>query len=106
MRIVRTPRYSRDIKKLKAAPEYVKAMEDNVAADPFSGALIQGLRAVRKARFRIANRGKSGGGRAIYYLLLKDRTVIMIAAYAKAVKEDLTPEDRKAILRVLEEVKQ
>jgi len=30
--------------------------------------------------------------------------VIMITAYAKAEKDDLSPDDRKAILRMLEEI--
>jgi hypothetical protein len=106
VRIVRTLRYNRDLKKLKASADDVAAMEQALANNPASGALIQGLRGVRKARFRIANRGKSSGGRAIYYFVLKDQTVIMIAAYAKAEKDELTPDDRKAILRALEEVKQ
>jgi len=103
VRIVRTHRYVKDIKKLKASVEDVDAMERMIAADPFVGTLIQGLKGVRKARFRIGNRGKSGGGRAIYYVMMADDTVLMITAYAKAEKEDLSPDDRKAILRVLEE---
>ncbi len=67
--------------------------------------MIQGLRGVRKVRFRIGNRGKSGGGRAIYYAMTGDGVIVMIAAYAKAEKEELSPDDRKAILRVLEELK-
>jgi hypothetical protein len=106
VRIVRTLRYRRDLKKLKASADDVAAMEQALTNNPLSGALIQGLRDVRKARFRIANRGKSSGGRAIYYFVLSDQTVIMLTAYAKAEKDELTPEDRKVILRVLEEVKQ
>lgn len=67
--------------------------------------MIQGLRGVRKARFRIGNRGKSGGGRAIYYVVISGDAVVMIAAYAKSDKEDLSADDRKAILRILEEFK-
>lgn len=67
--------------------------------------MIQGLRGVRKARFRIGNRGKSSGGRAVYYILTAGGAVVMIAAYAKAEKSDLTPDDRKAILRALEDLK-
>jgi hypothetical protein len=103
MKLVRTARYARDVRKLKASAEDIEEMERHLAAEPLTGALIQGLRGVRKAR--IGNRGKSGGGRAIYYLLMADNTVIMITAYAKAQKADLTPEDRKAILRVLEELR-
>lgn len=104
IKIVRTHRYVKDIKKLKASAEDVDAMERMIATNPAVGALIQGLKGVRKARFRIGNRGKSGGGRAIYYVVMADDTVLMITAYAKAEKEDLSPDDRKAILRVLEEL--
>jgi mRNA-degrading endonuclease RelE of RelBE toxin-antitoxin system len=104
VKIVRTHRYVKDIKKLKASAEDVDAMERMIAANPAVGALIQGLKGVRKARFRIGNRGKSGGGRVIYYVMMADDTVLMITAYAKAEKEDLSPDDRKAILRVLEEL--
>ncbi|HUJ03430.1 MAG TPA: hypothetical protein VLW75_07335 [Rhizomicrobium sp.] len=103
MRIVRTIRYSRDLRKLKASAADVERMERSIAARPESGAVIQGLKGVRKARFRIGNRGKSGGGRAIYYVLMANTTIIMITAYAKAEKNDLSPDDRKAILRLLEE---
>ena len=104
IKIVRTHRYAKDIKKLKASAEDVDAMERMIAADPLAGALIQGLKGVRKVRFRIGNRGKSSGGRAVYYVMMSDDTVLMITAYAKAEKEDLSPDDRKAILRVLEEL--
>ena len=103
IKIVRTHRYVKDIKKLKASAEDVDAMERTIAANPAVGAVIQGLKGVRKARFRIGNRGKSGGGRAIYYLMMAN-AILMITAYAKAEKEDLMPDDRKAILRVLEEL--
>jgi mRNA-degrading endonuclease RelE of RelBE toxin-antitoxin system len=82
----------------------VDAMERMVVADPFAGALIQGLKGVRKARFRIGNRGKSGGGRVIYYIVVANNEVIMLMAYAKAEKHDLSPDDRKGVLRVLEEL--
>ncbi len=104
VKIVRTHCYVRDIKRLKASADDVNAMERMIAADPFVGAVIQGLKGVRKARFRIGNRGKSGGGRAIYYFLIAGNEVIMLMAYAKAEKHDLSPDDRKGVLRVLEEL--
>ncbi len=104
MRLVRTNRYLKDVKKLKASAEDVDAMERTIAANPLAGAAIRGLKGVRKIRFRIADRGKSGGGRAIYFVLLADDTVVMLTAYAKAVKEDLSPDDRRAILSVLKEL--
>jgi hypothetical protein len=63
------------------------------------------LKGVRKVRFRIGDRGKRGGGRAIYYVMLANDAVIMITAYAKAEKEDLSPDDRKVILEIVEALK-
>ena len=102
MKIVRTHFYIRDIKRLKTSAEDIDAMERMVAANPFAGALIQGLKGVRKARFRIGNRGKSSGGRTIYFIVVAGNMVVMLMAYAKAEKHDLSPEDRREVLRILE----
>lgn len=57
---------------------------------------------VRKPRFARPGTGKSGGGRTIYYVALKAAQLWMLAAYAKNEKGDLTPADRRAILRMIE----
>ena len=101
--LIRTTRYLRDIKKLKASAADVQLMERTITASPETGAVIQGLRGVRKARFRIGDRGKSGGGRVIYYIVTANEAILMITAYAKAKKENLSPDDRKSILHALEE---
>ncbi len=79
-------------------------MERMIAANPAVGAVIQGLRGVRKARFRIGNRGKSGGGRVIYYVVTKFEAVAMLMVYAKSEKSDLSPLDRENVLRMLKEI--
>jgi hypothetical protein len=104
MQIVRTKRYLRDLKRLKASIQDVEAMEAEIAAQPEAGVVIRGLKGVRKARFAIGNRGKSGGGRAIYYFAVVETTVFMLAAYSKSEKTDLSADDRKAILSVLEQL--
>ena len=64
--------------------------------------MIRGLRGVRKIRFARPGTGKSGGGRAVYYVALKGGLLAMLTAYPKNEKDDLTPDDRKAILRAIE----
>ena len=66
--------------------------------------MIKGLRGVRKARFPLAGRGKSGGGRVIYYVALKT-AIYMMTAYAKNERDDLSPDQRKAILAAIENLK-
>lgn len=104
MQIIRTSRYKRDLKRLRLTAAEVEAIEKEVATTPAAGDVIPGLGGVRKIRFGMGNRGKSGGGRAIYLLLLDDDTALMLAAYAKNEKADLTPEDRKVIGAIVKEL--
>lgn len=90
MKIVRTSRYLRDLKRLRASAEDVARLEQSIASDPTAGDVIPGLGGIRKLRFGLGNRGKRGGGRAIYFLVLADDVAVMIFAYAKNEQEDLT----------------
>jgi len=104
MKIVRTSRYIRDLKRLRASTEDVVRLEQAIAGDPTAGDVIPGLGGIRKLRFGIGSRGKRGGGRAIYFLMLTDDTAVMIFAYAKNEQEDLTTEQRKAALALVKEL--
>lgn len=102
--IVRTRRFSKDLDRIGASEDDVRRLEDEIAQNPLAGDLIVGLRGLRKLRFRIGNRGKSGGGRAIYYVQVARGVVLLIFAYGKAEQADLTPAQRKAVLALLEEL--
>ncbi|HVV93889.1 MAG TPA: type II toxin-antitoxin system RelE/ParE family toxin [Hyphomicrobiales bacterium] len=104
MRIVRTTSYLRAMRKLGASDADIGDLERIIQSDPSVGDVVVGLRGVRKIRFGFGGRGKRGGGRAIYYALWTEETVFMLLAYAKARKEELTPADRKALLRIIEEL--
>ncbi len=104
MRIVRTRLYLRDMKRIDASAADVARLEAEVVANPTAGDVVVGLRGVRKIRFRIANRGKSGGARAVYVLLFRHGAVAFLTAYAKAEQEDMSPAQRKTVLALLEEI--
>ena len=105
IRIVRTKRYSKDLRRLRLSEAEIAALEFAVANDPLSGDVIPGLEGLRKLRFAMGNRGKRGGGRAIYYLLLSDDVAIMITAYAKSEQADLSPDQKRAVLQMIRELK-
>lgn len=104
MKIVRTRVYERSLKRLGASTEDVARLERSLASNPLVGDVIPGLRGVRKVRFRLGGRGKRGGGRAVYVAMVGDEVVVMLLAYAKGDKSDLTPEDKRVLLRLLEEL--
>jgi hypothetical protein len=69
---------------------------------PKSGDVIQGSKGLRKLRWKLKNKGKSGGIRNIYYYYEEQYTLYMIYVYEKSKTEDLTPKQiemlRKAFL--------
>ncbi len=88
MKVLRTQRYLRDVKKMRLTAAEAALIESTIIENPTAGDAIPGLRGLRKMRFAMANRGKRGGGRAIYFLMVSDGAAIMMFAYAKAMKED------------------
>jgi hypothetical protein len=104
VRFVQTTRYLKDLKRLRASRDDVAEIERAIANNPFTGDVIPGLRGVRKLRFAIGNRGKRGGGRAVYFLMLAEDTAIMLFAYAKNEKEDLSAAEKKSALALISEM--
>ncbi len=104
MQIVRTGLYLRQMKRLGASSTDMERLEAEIALNPQVGDVIPGLMGLRKIRFALGNKGKRGGGRAVYFLMVSDDVAIMIFAYAKSAQEDLTTEQRKAALALLKEM--
>ena len=104
MRIVRTLRYLKDLKRLALTQGEQDALERSIASDPTAGDVVRGLGGIRKLRFAFGGRGKSGGGRAIYFLLMSDDTALLLTAYAKNEKDDLSAKDRKVLQALVKEL--
>jgi hypothetical protein len=83
----------------------MRQIEMTIAAAPAIHPMIKGLRGARKARISRPGMGKSGGGRAIYYLVPAPEILVMLTAYPKSERDDLSPDQRKAILLALGSIK-
>ena len=79
-------------------------LEDALLDDPKAGAVIQGTGGARKLRFEYEGRGKSGSTRVIYVDFEIGKKICGLAAYAKAVKDNLTPAERNAIRKVIQAI--
>ena len=103
MKIVQTKRYLKDLKRLGATADDIDKLELDIARSPEAGDVIPGLEGVRKIRFSIGNKGKRGGRRAIYFLMVSDKLAIMLFDYAKSEKKDLTHDKKKAAAKLIRE---
>jgi hypothetical protein len=102
MRIIRLKPYLRAMKAMGLRDAEMREVELAVAASPESHPVTKGLRGARKARISRPGMGKRGGGRVVYYLAIKGQVVAFLLAYSKNEKDDLTQDDRRAILRAIE----
>jgi hypothetical protein len=80
VQIVRTSRYLKDMKRLGASASDIARLEAEIAANPQSGDVIPGLAGLRKIRFALGGKGKRGGGRAIYFLMVSDDLAVLVFA--------------------------
>ena len=69
--------------------EDLRLLQSHLVARPDAGDIIPGSRGLRKLRWAVSGRGKRGGARVIYCWVVADD---LIYAYAKSVRDDLTPE--------------
>jgi hypothetical protein len=91
--------YRKAMKRMDLDDADMAAIERDIAVAPERHPVVKGI-GVRKARIALPGRGKSGGGRVIYFVHLLS-TLHMLFAYPKNEQDDLTPEQRKALIALV-----
>ncbi len=97
----RRRRFSRRITELLADEEYA-FLQFSLIVHPKRGVVIPGTGGIRKMRWAGSGQGKRGGIRIIYYAALANEQILMLYAYAKNDREDLSEVQRKALRIVVE----
>ena len=60
-----------------------------IARHPLAGAVIPGSKGARKVRWGSGTKGKRGGVRVIYFNLVEDDVIYLLAMYTKSESEDI-----------------
>ena len=94
--VVETPTFLRQAEKIWTDEERA-ALVDHVARNPESGVLIPDTGGVRKLRWTRQGTGKRGGARVIYFHHHEDAPLYLLLAYAKAQREDMTPDEKRGV---------
>jgi len=68
-----------------------------IAGNPKAGDVIPETGCVRKVRWNRKGSGKRGGVRVVYFYADPGRPLYLLMVYAKARKEDLSAEDKRAV---------
>ena len=103
---VHTEPFRKCWKAMGLGDEDLKTLELILLKNPQLGDVIEGTGGARKLRIQLNdNRGKSGGGRVIYVDIFEKEKLYFLFAYPKNVQENLTDEQKKAIRRLIEEIR-
>jgi len=94
----------------KLLPDYLgdeeyRGLQNYLIERPDAGAIIQRSGGVRKVRWAAGGKGKSGGVRIIYYWLRADDQIFLLTIYGKSEKADLSTDEFKRIVKLIEELK-
>jgi hypothetical protein len=73
---------------------------DSEPQNPKEGDLIPETGGVRKIRWIRPGSGKRGGARVIYFYHNADHPLYLLMVYAKALQENLSPEEKKTVRRL------
>ncbi len=81
--------------------EEYRALQNVLLQNPEAGPKIPGTGGLRKLRWAAAGRGKRGGLRIIYYFVASRSVVLLLFLYAKGEQENLTPEQKRVLQRLV-----
>jgi len=81
-------------------------LEQELIRNPLAGAVISGTGGLRKMRFALPGAGKSGSVRVCYSYFPEQELILLVVAYGKNQKADLSRAEKKAIAQLLREFEQ
>jgi hypothetical protein len=102
MEFIETAVFRRQVDEALGAEDF-RELQVALVARPDAGTLIRGTGGLRKLRWALEGRGKSGGVRVIYYWAVSDEVVYLLLLYAKNEQGTLTPAQEKQLRRLVEQ---
>ena len=104
MKVLRTSRFDRRARRSGVAEDDVSALIRVLVERPTLGEVIPGCGGARKVRLRLPGRGKRGGARVVYAIVLRATTLALLDVYAKGERADLSADDRRTIAALIREI--
>lgn len=79
-------------------------LENTINNNPDIGNIIQGTGGLRKLRFALPNKGKSGSIRVLYVDFISYEKTIFMNVYAKNEKENITDKEKQTYKTLINEL--
>ncbi|WP_428347197.1 type II toxin-antitoxin system RelE/ParE family toxin [Moraxella nonliquefaciens] len=100
-----TSLFTKQIIDLMDDEEY-RLLQTNLMKNPHQGDIVRGTGGVRKTRWSIDGKGKSGGSRIIYFFVDDAGIFFMLLAYPKSKQTTLSADEKKEMLKLTTAIKE
>ena len=102
---IEIPLFSKRWKELGLGDQELIQLQLLLLKAPESGPIIEGTGGIRKVRFPINNRGKSGSIRVCYTDFAEYEIIYLITAFKKNEQENLSVEEKQALKKLVKSLK-
>ena len=105
MEFIETTAFTKYVYDYLSDDEYL-GLQSFLLQYPELGKVVPGSGGVRKVRWAMTGKGKSGGVRVIYYFMVRPDLVFLADIYTKNEKENLTHAERNQLKKIASEIQQ
>ena len=103
---IEVPIFTRRWKVIGLGDDELKSLQIMLLKNPVLGQIMEGTGGIRKVRFPLENRGKSGSVRVCYTDFAEYEVIYLITAFEKKEQENLTMEEKNAIKKLVKALKE
>lgn len=102
---IEVPLFTKRWAEIGLAAEELRSLQLLLLKDPESGPVIEGTGGIRKVRFPLSHRGKSGSVRVCYTDFSEYEVIYLITAFTKNEQDNLTDEEKKVLKKLVKTLK-
>ena len=102
---IELPIFSKRWKEIGLGDDELLSLQLMLLKDPESGPILEGTGGIRKVRFPVKNKGKSGGIRVCYADFEEYEITYLLTAFEKSEKENLSSAEKNALRKLVKALK-
>lgn len=98
------PEFEKQWKNMGLNDDDLHRLQDELLKNPMIGSVMRGTGSLRKMRFALEGKGKSGSSRILYVDFVVHEIIFLIYAYPKNEKENISKEERNLYRRLIAQI--
>ena len=102
---IEVPLFTKRWKEIGLDDNDLHSLQIMLLKDPESGPVMEGTGGIRKVRFPLENKGKSGSVRVCYTVFAEYEMLYLITAFEKKEQENLSTEEKNVLRKLVKSLK-